>query len=72
MNSKTAEALLKAAEERFNELVDEGVDPDTAADRVWRCYERAYGEQTTDKPEANDKLLEVRLNKIIEKGKDHA
>lgn len=68
MNAATESALLRAAESRFVHLVSNGVDEDVARDRVWDCYERAFGEN--DRPLSNprDKVFNSKLQAISKKG----
>lgn len=72
MNAATESALLRAAESRFVHLVSSGVDEDIACDRVWDCYERAFGENDQPLADQHDKLFENQLQAIVQKGIENA
>ncbi len=68
MNAATESALLRAAESRFVHLVSNGVDEDVARDRVWDCYERAFGENDLPLSDQRDKVFNSKLQAISKKG----
>ena len=68
MNAAIESALLRAAESRFVHLVSNGVDEDVARDRVWDCYERAFGENDLPLSDKRDKVFNSKLQAISKKG----
>lgn len=44
MTAEIERDLLLMAESRYVRLLESGIDEDTARDRVWACYARAFGE----------------------------
>ena len=66
---ETTERLLNACEERFNELIARGCDPDVALDRVWDCYDVAFNASgKTHCYDSRDRLFESKLRGIVKEG----
>ncbi len=72
MTAKTQAALLECAERHYDQLIMKGVAPEVAADRVWDCYERTFGENDKPLADQHDKLFENQLQAIVQKGIDNA
>lgn len=72
MTSKTQAALLENAERYYDLLITKGVSPEVAADRVWDCYTRAFGENDKPLADPHDRLFENQLQAIVQKGIDNA
>ena len=68
MGSSPVPSMLSACEGRYSELVDDGIAPDVARDRIWDCYEAVMEEPGRQCADPRDRLFRSKLETIRERG----